>query len=250
MNGSAKIAVVTGGTRGIGKEISLSLAQAGVKVYALYARNSKAATALEEEASEKNIQIECLRGDLTKEEKFDDLIKELRTKTDTLDIIVHSAASGVHKPALELTEKHLRWTFDINLFAIHKLLLELAPMMNKGGRIIGITSNGGRQVLPFYSAVGSSKGALESLFRHYAHEWAPRGISVNLVCPGMVLTDAVDAFPDRDDRIKKCVDETPTGRMTNPNEVAELVKFLGLNSAAAQIVGQTITVDGGRGLLA
>jgi enoyl-[acyl-carrier protein] reductase III len=120
-------------------------------------------------------------------------------------------------------------------------------MMNSGDRIVGITSSGGVRVVPYYAAVGSSKGALESLLRHYASELAPNGISVNMVCPGTVLTDAVDAFPDRDARIKKSIDATPSGRLTTPEEVADVVKFL-CGPAAAQIIGQTIVIDGGKTL--
>lgn len=245
-----KFAIVTGGTRGIGRAISLDLARQGVKVLALYARNSKAAQELLAMAHAEQLDVECLKGDLTKEEKFQEIIAEIKKRTDTVDIVVHSAASGVHREALEITSRHLEWTFHTNVFSIHQLLCELVPMMTAGGRIVGITSNGGTRVLPFYTVVGSSKGAMESLFRHYAREWAPKGIAVNLVCPGMVLTEATEAFPDKEDRIKQCVDRTPTGKMTTPEDVSQVVNFLCLNPHAAQIIGQTWAIDGGKSLLA
>ena len=89
---------------------------------------------------------------------------------------------------------------------------------------------------------------MESLFRHYAHEWAPQGIAVNLVCPGLVLTDAVEAFPDKETRTQKTIDVTPTGRLTTPDDVAKLVSFL-CSPVAGQIIGQTITIDGGKTLI-
>jgi enoyl-[acyl-carrier protein] reductase III len=160
---------------------------------------------------------------------------------------VHSAASGVHRSAAELSVKHLSWTFEINVYAIHHLLQSLLERVPEGGRIIGITSSGGTRVIPYYSAVGASKGALESLFRHYASELAPRKIAVNLVCPGLVLTDAVEAFPDKETRLDKTIQATPTGRLTTPEDVAGLVSFL-CSPAAAQIIGQTLVIDGGKTL--
>jgi enoyl-[acyl-carrier protein] reductase III len=120
--------------------------------------------------------------------------------------------------------------------------------MPRGGRVIGVTSSGGTKVIPYYAAVGSSKGALESLFRHYAYELAPKGIIVNCVCPGLVLTDAIDAFPDREARIEKTKAATPSGSLIVPEEVANVISFL-CQPEASNIVGQTIVLDGGKTLL-
>lgn len=244
-----KTAIVTGGTRGIGKAISLQLARRGVRVLALYARNRKAAEALDSLAQAENLQLSTLRGDLTDEDTLQELVEKIRTTTPRVDILVHAAASGVHNLALDLTEKHLKWTFNINVFSVHNLMRALAPQMVPGTRIIGITSSGGTRTIPYYTAVGSSKGALESLFRHYAVEFAPKGIAVNLVCPGMVMTDAVEAFPEKEKRIEKCLAGTPTGRMVTVEEVAEVVEFLALSRVGESIIGQTLNVDGGKCLM-
>jgi enoyl-[acyl-carrier protein] reductase III len=244
-----KTAVVTGGTRGIGKAISLHLARQGVQVFALYARNRKAAEELEVIGRNENLPIKTLRGDLTDEDKLEELLTEIKAATPTLDILVHAAASGVHNTAMELSEKHLKWTFNVNVFSVHNLIRGLAPMFTQGSRVVGITSSGGTHVIPYYAAVGSSKGALESLFRHYAVEFAPKGVAVNLVCPGMVMTDAVEAFPEKEKRIDKCITGTPTGKMVTTEEVAEMVGFLTLNSAGQSIIGQTFIIDGGKCLM-
>ena len=244
-----RVAIVTGGTRGIGKEISLTLARKGHKVISLFARNSKAAQVLVDEAAIENLDIHIIRGDLTREEKFKEVVQAVKEISPIIDTIIHSAASGVHRKAEELTLKHLRFTFEINVFSIHALFSELVPLMTEGGQIIGITSQGGTRVIPYYAAVGSSKGALDALFRHYAHELAPKNINVNLVCPGMILTEAVEAFPDKEERIKKCLDQTPTGKMTTVSDVAEMVLFLCLSRVGRQMVGETFTIDGGKSLL-
>jgi enoyl-[acyl-carrier protein] reductase III len=247
MTADPKNAIVTGGTRGIGRAVSLRLARDGYRVFALYGRNRDAANALGEEASKEKLALECLRGDLTRPETLAALVAEIRGKAPTVDAIVHCAASGVHRPAAELTGKHLRWTFDINVFAFHELLTATLDLIPRGGRLVGVTSSGGTRTIPYYAAVGASKAALESLFRHYAAELAPRGINANLVCPGLVLTDAVEAFPDKDIRLKRTLEATPSGRLTTAEDVAATVSFL-CGPAAAQIVGQTLVVDGGKTL--
>ena len=244
-----KVAVVTGGTRGIGKAVSLSLAESGAHVYALYARSRKGADVLEEEASTKGLKVTTIRGDLSHEESFNQSVRLLHESCDHVDVLVHSAASGVHKKAMDLSERHLKWTFEINFFAVHKLTTELKGKMGRGRRIIGITSPGGTRVIPKYAAVASTKGAMEALFRHYAHELAPEGITVNLVCPGLVMTEAAKALPELEQMLNMTLDYTPSGQLTTPEQVAELVRFL-TTDAAGQIVGQNIVIDGGKGLLA
>lgn len=248
MSFTGKIGVVTGGTRGIGRAVSLKLARQGAKVFALYGRDSKSAAELDELANKENLSITCIKGDLCNDEKFQMVVDAIRGATSEVHFLVHCAASGVHRNALDLSLKHLRWTFEINVFAIHHLLQSLIDIMPRGSRVIGVTSSGGTRVIPYYAAVGSSKGALESLFRHYAYELAPKGVAVNLVCPGLVLTEAIDAFPDREARVEKAKGATPTGELVVPEDVAEVVSFL-CEPQAAQIVGQTLVIDGGKTLL-
>jgi enoyl-[acyl-carrier protein] reductase III len=241
------VAVVTGGTRGIGRAISVALARTGRSVYALYARDREAAADLAAQAAREDLAIECLRVNITDETAVDECIAAITRDAPRVEALIHSAASGVHKDVTALTPKHLKWTLDVNVFAIHPFVRGLLPYIPPGGRIIGITSQGSSRALPHYAAVGASKGALESLFRYYAQELAPKGIAVNLVCPGMVRTGALDAFPDSERRIQSATSQTPTGRLTTPDEVASVVTFM-CSEAASQIVGQTIVIDGGRAL--
>ncbi len=244
-----RVAVVTGGTRGIGKAIVLALAGSGAHVYALYARSRKNAESLEKEGGDKGLKITTVRGDLAHEKSYQDVVDRLHDACDHIDILVHSAASGVHRKAMDLSERQLKWTFEINVFAVHRLTCALIGKMRKGSRIIGITSPGGTRVIPSYAAVGATKGAMEALFRHYASELAPDGITVNLVCPGLVMTDAAKALPELEAMLEKTLEYTPSGRLTTPEDVAEVVRFL-TTPAASQIVGQNIVIDGGKGLMA
>jgi len=246
---TTKVALITGGTRGIGKATSIAMAREGYRVYAVYVRNRQAAGALEQYAKQNGLDIRCLRADLTDEDGRASCVSAIKAETDRIDVLVHCAASGVHRETTKITKKQMMWTFDINVFSFHSLLGELLPLIPAGGRIIGLSSFGATHVFSsFYGAVGSSKGALESLFRHYARELAPRGIAVNIVCPGMVVTDAIDAFPDRDDQMQSAIEITPTGKLATPDDVAGVVLFFASSMAAGAIIGQTINVDGGRSL--
>jgi len=240
-----KIAVVTGGTRGIGRAITLKLAREGYKVLALYCSFNAAAEELAQIASQEDLNVLCIRGNLTKDVTFNSVVEKIREEADHVDCIVHSAASGVHRKALELSAKEINFTFETNVVSIHNLILRLIDRIPAGGRIIGLTSSGATRAVSHYAAIGSSKAALDSLFRSYAKELAPRGIAVNLVCPGLVLTQALDAFVDKEKKITFSLANTPTGKLTTPEDVAELVSFLAMNPAAAQIQGQTIVMDGG-----
>ncbi len=246
---NGKTVIVTGGTRGIGRAISLALAECGANVYALYARNRKNAETIEKEAEKRGLNIRTIRGDLAHEESYQQVLGQLEEVCNHIDILVHSAASGVHRNSMELSDRQLKWTFEINFFAVHRLTRDLVGKMGKGSRIIGITSPGGTRVIPSYAAVGSTKGALEALFRHYAFELAPLGIGVNLVSPGLVMTDAAEALPELGKMLNMTLDYTPSGKLTTPDDVAMLVKFL-TTDAASQIIGQTIVIDGGKTLLA
>ena len=247
MSLKGKNIVITGGTRGIGRAISIRLATENAKVFSIYARNTRAAKELEEEAKKRKLNITVVQGDLTREAKLEEVVKRIEESCENIDGVVHSAASGVHRKAMELTEKHMRWTFDINFFAVHNLTKRLYPRMRAGTRIIGITSSGGQNVIEHYTAVGASKGALESLFRHYAKELAAEDIYVNLVCPGMILTDAIKAFPNKEARIASALQDTPSTRMTTVEEVADLVLYL-MDKGSKNIIGETIIMDGGKSL--
>jgi enoyl-[acyl-carrier protein] reductase III len=244
-----KTAVVTGGTRGIGKAVSLALSSCGARVIALYARSRKSAEELEKEASTTGLEITTIRGDLTHENSYSEVLRQLDEACEHLDILVHCAASGVHRKAMELSDRQLKWTFEINFFAVHRLTKDLIGKMGKGGRIIGITSPGGTRVIPDYAAVGSTKGAMEALFRHYAFELAPQGIAVNLVCPGLVMTEALNFLPEVRNLLDQTLQYTPSGRLTSPDNVADTVLFL-TTEAGSQIIGQNIIIDGGKYLLA
>ncbi len=243
---AGKRMLVTGGTRGIGRAISLQMARAGATVLANYVRNDATAESLLDAAHGEGLDIQTCRADLTSKKGLDTLDAALGPPP--LSGLIHCAATGVHRPLDALTVRHLDWTFALNVRAFFELVLLLLPRLRDGASVLAVSSEGATRAVPFYTVVGSSKGALEAMARHLAVELAPRGIRVNILAPGSILTEAWDAFPDKEARLKNAQARAPRGRLTTPDEVAQVAQFL-CSDAASGIVGQTVVVDGGSGVV-
>lgn len=242
-----KTFLITGGTRGIGLAISLRFARSGATVVANYLRDEKSAQHLQAVAKEERLAIGLCRADLTTEKGLEQLNHSLEASSPQLSGFVHCAATGIHRPLEELTERHLDWTFNLNLRAFFKLVKLHLGRFSKGSSIVAVSSWGALRALPSYALVGSSKAGLESLARHLAVELAPRGIRVNILTAGAVLTDAWKAMPNSEARIEEATHRSPAGRLVTPEEVAYGAQFL-CSDAAAGIIGQTLVVDGGIGI--
>ena len=180
---------------------------------------------------------------------MEQLERSLQDRGPNLSGLVHCAATGIHRPIEELTERHFDWTFNLNVRAFFKLVKLLMARFSQGSSIVAVSSWGALRALPYYSLVGSSKGALEALARHLAVELAPRGIRVNILTAGAVLTDAWKAMPNSEERIAETLRRTPAGRLATAEEVAYAAQFL-CSDAAAGIIGHTLVVDGGAGIVA
>ena len=241
--------LVTGGTRGIGKAVSLRFARAGATVMAIYLRNEEAAEEMKSIATEERLDIKLCRADLTSERGLDHLERSLQERCPQLSGLVHCAATGIHRPIEELTERHFDWTFDLNVRAFFKLIKLLMGRFTKGSSIVAVSSWGALRALPCYSLVGSSKGALEAFARHLALELAPRGIRVNILTAGAVLTDAWKAVPNGEARIAETIRRTPAGRLATAEEIAYGAQFL-CSDAAAGVIGHTLVLDNGVGIMA
>jgi enoyl-[acyl-carrier protein] reductase III len=163
--------------------------------------------------------------------------------------VVHNAATGVIRAALEAEDKHWDWTMTANARALLSLARACAPEMEPGSSIIGVSSLGSTRVMENYALVGASKAALESLVRYLAVELAPRGIRVNAVSAGLVETGALEHFPNRDEMLSSSLARTPVGRLVEPDDVAGAVAFL-CSPDAEMVRGHLLVVDGGFSLLA
>jgi len=245
MNFDGASVFVTGGSRGIGKAIALRFAELGARRVAIgYLRNDTAAEATAEELRAAGSEPVLVRGNVAS----DRVVREV-AELGPLDALVHNAATGVIRPALEVEKKHWDWTLDANSHALLALTQAAAPQMEPGSSIVGISSLGSVRVLENYVLVGTSKAAIESLVRYLAVELAPRAIRVNAVSAGVVDTEALDHFPNKETMLRDGRERTPAGRLVEPADVADAVAWL-CSPRAEMVRGHTLVVDGGYSLLA
>lgn len=236
--------LVTGGTRGIGRAISLRLARAGANVVANYARNDETAETLRAQAQSEGLKLDTLRADLTLPKGLASVKEHMTQIEGQIISVVHCAATGVHRPFDQLTTRHWDWTMALNVRAFFELMQGLLPLLSDGSAVVPVSSAGAVRAVPAYTTVGSSKAALEALARHMASELAPRGVRVNILSPGSVETDAWDAFPDKEQRLAEAVRRSPLGRLVTLEEVAFAAQFL-CSPASRGMVGHTLVMDGG-----
>ncbi|WP_129729143.1 MULTISPECIES: enoyl-[acyl-carrier-protein] reductase FabL [Bacillaceae] len=246
-----KVALITGGTRGIGKAIAKRFAREGYDLVLNYMRKKSDAeqTKLEIE-QEYRVAVHLVKANVKEMEQIRSLFQETEQYFGRLDVFINNAASGVIRPLMEIEESHWDWTQEINSKAYLFAAQEAAKLMEKsgGGSIVAMSSLGSIRALPNYVAVGVSKAAVEALTRYLAVELAPKGIVVNAVSGGAVDTDALKHFPNREQLLEEAANRNPAGRIVEPNDLAETVYFL-CTPAASMIRGQTIIVDGGLSLL-
>jgi len=209
-----------------------------------YLRNDRAAEEAAEELRAAGTEPVLVRGNVSSERVMGE-VHEL----GPLDVVIHNAATGVIRPALETEDKHWDWTMNANARALLALARAAAPSMPSGSSIVAISSLGSMRVLENYVLVGTSKAALESVVRYLAVELAPRGIRANTVSAGVVETGALAHFPNREDMLEMGLERTPAGRLVEPEDVAGAVAFL-CSPDAEMIRGHTLIVDGGFSLLA
>lgn len=245
-----KRALVTGSSRGIGRAIALSLADFNVDVAINYLRNRTRAEETAHEIEARGVRALVLKGNVAKPDHVENLFSLIGDSWGGLDVVVSNAASGVLKPARELTLHHFDWSMHINAAALLPITQQFLKMDSKNEKsLVAVSSLGALRAIPNYTAVGASKAALESMVRHLAAEFAPEGMRINAVSAGTVDTDALLHFPNRDELLESALERTPAGRLVHPQDVANVVIFL-CTQFAAMIHGQTLIVDGGYSILA
>jgi len=246
---AGKVALVTGGSRGIGRACLLKFAQLGADVVVNYSRRAADAEATARKAEALGVRALAVQADMGEREAIVGLFRRVREEFGRLDLLVNSAARGLERPrgAIDSLPKHLQHTMEVNLFGPWFCAQEAAKLMGAGGAIVNLLSPGAQRYLPRYAPVAVSKGALASLTTYLAVELARRGIRVNGVSPGLVEgSEGVRMLPQ--ETLERCRHAAPAGRLVRPEEVAEAVAFL-CSDAAAMIVGHVLLVDGGSSLV-
>lgn len=242
---AGKVALVTGGARGIGKAIAMRLARDGADVILNYKKDEDTAneTAAEIEALGRRAMV--VQADMRAPNDIRALFKTLKGSWDQLDILVHNAAFGAMGPILRLGRFSWNATFETNVTALLLLAQGAHPWLARdGGHIIGISSEGSRTCFSEYTAIGTSKAAVEALVRYMAFEFVKDGIRVNSVSAGPVETRAIQWFKYPQAVYNFAERKSPMGRIGMPDDLSGIVSFL-CSDDASWIVGQNIVADGG-----
>ncbi|MDN7229227.1 enoyl-[acyl-carrier-protein] reductase FabL [Planococcus liqunii] len=243
-----KVALVTGSSRGLGKALAIALAEQGYDIVVNYARSKTAALDTVKEIEARGQKALLVRANVGDVDKLRGMFETIKEEFGRLDVFVSNAASGVLRPIMELEESHWDWTMNINAKAMLFGAQEAAKLMDKGGKIVGVSSLGSIRYLENYTTIGVSKAAVESLTRYLAVELAPKGISVNTVSGGALDTEALMHFPNREELLNDARVNTPAGRMVEIEDMVKAALFL-ISDQADMIRGQTIIVDGGRSVV-
>lgn len=239
-----KVALVTGGSRGIGRAIVLSLAKEGAKVLINYKGNEKAAMETLEEVKKIGAEGEIFRADVSVEEEVEKMFNFILEKWGRLDILVNNA--GITKDNLLIRMKNEEWdqVINTNLKGVFYCTRAAVKIMLKQryGRIINVSSVIGLRGNIGQANYAAAKAGIIGFTKAVAREVASRGITVNAVAPGFILTDMTEVLSE--EMKKKVLEEIPMGRFGNPEDVANAVKFLA-SDEASYITGVVLSIDGG-----
>jgi enoyl-[acyl-carrier protein] reductase III len=239
-------ALVTGGSRGIGRACAVSLAARGADVALTYIENREAAEATADEIRGLGRRAVVLQGDAGSAADMETVVGRAVGELGPLRYLVCNAANGTFGTLDELTTETWDYTMAAHARALLLLAQGAAASMreNGGGSIVAISSLGASRVYDAYAAFGAAKAAIESLVRYLAVELGPHGIRANCVVGGVVVTDLFRAIPDWESIAAASAGRAPLRTVLDPEDVAEAVTFL-LSDAARRVTGQTLTVDAG-----
>ncbi len=240
-----KVALVTGGTRGIGKAVTLRLAEQGAKVVINFFKNRTNAEKTLDEVRERGGDGMLFRANVGNHQQLHRMFDTIEEKYGIMHFFISNAALGIPGEIDEVNDKIWDLAMNVNAKAFLYGSQRASKLMTEGGSIVTLSSLGAQSYFPGYSSIGVSKAALETLVRYIAVEYSKKNITCNVVTGGLIDTDALKKFPAmfkvlHDETMRK----TPMGRLGTPEDVAGVVLFL-CSDDARFVTGQTIVVDGG-----
>ena len=250
-NSKSKVAIVTGGNRGLGKDIALSLARRGTDVILTYNTNQQEGEKVVEEITSLGRKAVGLSLDVSKVKSFNEFLGQVRLvlrdnwNTDKVDYLINNAGIGKAIPIKDLTEEDFDTFLNIHFKGVVFLTQKILEMMNDGGGIVFITAAGDRYIVPGYTVYSSCKGAVEVFARYVAKEYGPRGIRANTVAPGGIETDFNNGFIRNNPQVQQFIkSQTALGRIGLADDIGGVVAFL-CSPEAKWLTGQRLEVTGG-----
>jgi 3-oxoacyl-[acyl-carrier protein] reductase len=241
-----KKALVTGGTRGIGRGVVLALARAGLDVITCHSQDGEAVDSLQRELKEIGGEHHVVRADLGQPAQIAALFDEVRAHTDHLDVVVNNAGAISHVPYGELPIQEWNRIVAVNLTGAHLVIQHALPMLGAGSSVINIGSKSSEVGIPLRAHYTATKAALRGLTRSLAKELGGRQIRVNVLALGVIETEALDAMPEeqRKAMVERYSSKTALGRLGTPDEVAGAVLWLA-SDLSRYVTGAVVNVDGG-----
>lgn len=241
-----RIALITGASRGIGRQLAISLAARGATPILNYRRNEEAARETVAQIERLGATTLAIRADLESLEELEAMFDLVQERFGRLDFYIANASASNFRPIMELGPHHLERTFNLNVRAFVIGTQRATRLMDRGGRIVVLSSYGSLRVFPTYANLGSAKAAAETWARYMAVELAPLGINVNAVIPGIIASDSSAFFYNtgRVAAIETVLPKIPKGRLGTVQEVADCVLFL-LSPGSEYVTGSALVIDGG-----
>ena len=246
-----KIALVTGGNRGIGKDIALTLAKMGIGVVLTYQTNKTEGDRVTEEIRASGGTAVALQFDVSVTSSFDMFVDKLRVvlretfDTDNIDFLINNAGFGKAIPIEKLTEDEFDSFVNVHFKGVFFLTQKILRMMNDGGGVVFITAAGDRYNVPAYATYAACKGAVEVFSRYVAKEYGSRGIRANTVAPGGIVTDFNNAAIRNNPKAQEwIIAQTPMGRLGEAHDIGGLVALL-CSDGARWMTGQRLEATGG-----
>lgn len=242
-----KVAIVTGGIKGTGKEIVKQCIAQGVSIVTNFRKDQETAEKFKQELAQADAQIDVIQADLGEAAEVQKIFDFAKEKYGHLDFFIANAAATAFKPLLEIKPHHIEKTFAISVVAFVIGCQRSAELMKgRSGKIVAISGYDTHTYLPRHGVLGAAKSALETLVKYFAVELAPLGINVNAINPGFLATTSTQIYMGEHYNKIKTLNEkiTPRGRVTSGKEIADVVLYLCSNEAD-WICGQTIRADGG-----
>lgn len=247
-----KIALVTGASRGLGKNTALSLAKKGVDAILTYYSNQKEANSVVAAIEAMGVKAVALQLDTSNTQTFDGFVEQVKNslqvkwQTEHFDFFVNNAGTGINAPFAETTEEDFDRLMNIHVKGVFFLTQKLLPLINDGGRIVNISSGLTRFTLPGYAAYATMKGAIEVLTRYMAKELGKRQITVNVIAPGAIETDFTGGVVRDNPEINNFIaSQTALGRVGVPDDIGGAIASL-LSEDNRWVNAQRIEVSGGQ----